>query len=143
MEADSLVIWRQATGTKPQGTDLSALQEQGVSDIYVTGNIVFRQGQRTIYADDLYYDLQHKRAVANHVVLKTFDTTRGVPIYIRAKQLRQTAANEFEGDEHRADHERVLEAAAFAGRPHKSVSPTRPRRRSGRPRSRTAISTWS
>ncbi len=79
MEADSLVIWRRAAETKPQGTDLSGLQEQGVSDIYVTGNIVFRQGNRTVYADDMYYDLQHKRAVANNVVLKTFDTTRGIP----------------------------------------------------------------
>jgi hypothetical protein len=96
LEADSLVLWRRATDTKPSGTDVSAAKEQGVSDIYVTGNIVFRQGQRTIYADDLYYDLQRKRALANNVVMKTFDATRGVPIYLRATQLRQVAENEFE-----------------------------------------------
>ena len=99
VEADSLVLWRKATGAKPGGVDLSAAQEQGVSDIYVTGNVVFRQGQRTIRAKDMYYDLQNQRAVANDVVFKTFDPTRDVPIYIRAKQLRQMAANEFEGDE--------------------------------------------
>lgn len=99
IEADSLVLWRKGTGAKPGGADLSAGQEQGVSDIYVTGNVVFRQGQRTIRATDMYYDLQNQRAVANDVVFKTFDPTRDVPIYIRAKQLRQMGVNEFEGDE--------------------------------------------
>ena len=47
----------------------------------------------------MYYDLQNQRGVANDVVFKTFDPTRDVPIYIRAKQLRQMGANEFEGDE--------------------------------------------
>lgn len=99
VEADSLVLWRTAAGAKPGAVDLSAAQEQGVSDIYVTGNVVFRQGQRTIRAKDMYYDLAHRRAVANDVVFQTFDPTRDVPIYIRARQLRQLAANEFEGDE--------------------------------------------
>ena len=99
VEADSLVVWRKATGAKPGAMALSAAQQQGISDIYVTGNVVFRQGQRTIRAKDLYYDLQNQHAVANDVVFETFDPTRDVPIYIRAKQLRQMAANEFEGDE--------------------------------------------
>jgi hypothetical protein len=99
VEADSVVLWRQATGAAPAGTDLSAPRWQGGSEIYVAGNVVFRQGQRTIYADDLYYDLQRKRGSARNVVLKSFDTTRDVPIYVRAKELRQTAENEFEGDD--------------------------------------------
>jgi len=99
VEADTLVLWRKGAGTKPKETDLSALRQQGVSDIYVAGNVVFRQGQRTIYADDMYYDLLNKRAVAQNVVLKTFDPTREVPIYVRAKELRQLAENQFEGQE--------------------------------------------
>jgi hypothetical protein len=99
VEADSIVVWRKAPGATPAGTDLSATRLQGGSEIYVTGNVIFRQGQRTIYADDFYYDLQHKRGTAHNVVLKSFDTTRDIPIYIRAKELRQTGANEFEGDE--------------------------------------------
>jgi hypothetical protein len=99
LEADSFVLWTGASDSKSKGTDWSALQMQGVSEIYVTGNIVFRQGQRTIYADDMYYDLRNKRGLGNNVVLKTFDPTRDVPIYIRAKQLRQLSQNEFEGQE--------------------------------------------
>ncbi len=99
VEADSIVLWRKAPGATPAGTDLAATQLQGGSEIYVAGNVVFRQGQRTIYADDFYYDLQRKRGTARNVVLKSFDATRDVPIYVRAKELRQTAENEFEGDE--------------------------------------------
>ncbi len=99
LEADSLVAWRKTTDKKPAGTDLSTTQLQGVSDVYVTGNIVFRQGQRTIYADDLYYDLRNQRGLAKNVVLKTFDPARNVPLYLRARELRQLSANEFEGQE--------------------------------------------
>jgi hypothetical protein len=99
VEADSLVLWRRGVKAKPGGTDLFAAKEQEISDIYVTGNIVFRQGQRTIYADNLYYDLQGKRAVAHNVVLKTFDPTRGVPIYVKASRLRQMSETQFEGED--------------------------------------------
>jgi hypothetical protein len=99
VEADSIVVWRKAPGATPAGTDLSATQLQGGSEIYVAGNVVFRQGQRTIYADDFYYDLLRKCGTARNVVLKSFDTTRDIPIYVRAKELRQTGASEFEGDE--------------------------------------------
>jgi hypothetical protein len=99
VEADSIVVWRKASGATPAGTDVSTTQLRGGSEIYVAGNVIFRQGQRTIYADDLYYDLQRKRGTARNVVLKSFDTTRDIPIYIRAKELRQKAENEFEGDE--------------------------------------------
>ncbi len=99
LEADSLVVWRKTTEKKPTGTDLSATQVPDVSDLYVTGNIMFRQGQRTIYADDLYYDLRNQRGLAKNVVFKTFDPARNVPIYIRARELRQLSANEYEGQE--------------------------------------------
>jgi hypothetical protein len=99
LEADTLVVWRKATGTKPQGMDALGTQVEGASDIYVSGNIVLRQGQRTIYADELYYDLRQKRALAKNVVMKSFDPTRNIPIYIRAKELRQVAENEFEAQD--------------------------------------------
>jgi len=99
VEADSIVLWRKAAGATPATTEVSAAQFQGSSEIYVAGNVIFRQGQRTLYADDLYYDLQRKRGTARNVVLKSFDATRDIPIYVRAKELRQTGENQFEGDE--------------------------------------------
>jgi len=99
MQADSIVLWRTLAGAAQQGGDLSGTQQEGVSQIYVAGDVLLRQGQRTIRADELYYDLLHKRALATNVVLRTFDVARNVPIYIRAKELRQIAENEFEGED--------------------------------------------
>jgi len=93
VEADSFVIWRRAApgpaGEGTNGTDVLAARMEGVSEIYVAGDVVFRQGQRTISADEMYYDLRQNRAVANNVVLRSFDPVRNVPIYVRAAQLRR------------------------------------------------------
>ncbi len=99
MQADSIVLWRTAADTTQQQGGLSATQQEGVSQIYVSGDVFLRQGQRTIRADELYYDLEHQRALATNVVLRTFDVTRNVPIYVRAGQLRQIAANHFEAED--------------------------------------------
>jgi len=57
---DRLVIWTRGM----QGPDLTgqvAQDEKVPLEIYMEGNIVFRQGDRVIYADRMYYD------VTNHV----------------------------------------------------------------------------
>lgn len=95
IEADSVVAWR---GTTP-ATEASPGQLGQISDLYVTGDVVLRQGQRTLYADDLYFDLRQTRGLARNVVLRTFDAARNVPIYVRARELRQVAENEYEGDD--------------------------------------------
>jgi lipopolysaccharide assembly outer membrane protein LptD (OstA) len=53
------------------------------------------EGQRTIRADEMYYDFEQKKAIAVNAVMKTFDITRGIPIYVRAAKLRQVAENQF------------------------------------------------
>lgn len=96
LQADSIVVWRRLGDEARPEADVSGGQEQGVTAVYVTGDVLFQQGQRTIRADELYYDLQHSRALARNVVMRSFDTTRNVPIYVRAGELRQVAQNEFE-----------------------------------------------
>jgi hypothetical protein len=98
LEADSVVLWRVAEATPPEG-GLPVTQQGGVTQIYVSGDVLLRQGQRTIRADEVYYDLLNERALATNVVMKTFDTTRNVPIYLRARQFQQVAENEFEADD--------------------------------------------
>ncbi len=95
LQADSVVIWRGGTDAAQPGGGAAAIEETGVSEIYVAGDVHFRQGQRTIRADELYYDLRHERGLARNVVMRTFDPARNVPIYVRAKQLRQVGENEF------------------------------------------------
>lgn len=99
VEADNLVLWRRTPEAKANQAEAFVEKEAGISDIYAAGNIQFRQGQWTITADNFYYDLQGQRGVANNVVLKTFDVTRGVPLYVRAKELRQISETQFEGQD--------------------------------------------
>lgn len=99
LQADSLVLWRGGTGAARPAGDAAAIEETGVSQIYVAGDVHFQQGQRTIRADELYYDLRHQRALAKGVVMRTYDPTRNIPIYVWAKELRQLGADEFEGQE--------------------------------------------
>ena len=53
LEADRAVLWAK---------DLSQLVSEGVGEepleVYLEGNIVFQQGQRVIYADRMYYNVQ-------------------------------------------------------------------------------------
>jgi hypothetical protein len=99
VEADCLVVWRTAKGGGQTASSLAGARERGVTAIYVSGDVTFRQGERMIRADELYYDLARQRALARNVVLRSFDTVRNIPIYVRAVELRQVAENTFEAEE--------------------------------------------
>jgi hypothetical protein len=98
LEADSLVLWRSATGVAP-GAEGFEGKLGGVTQIYVSGDVLFTQGIRTIRADEVYYDLQNQQGLATNVVMKTFDTVRSIPIFVRARALRQLGRDRFEADD--------------------------------------------
>ena len=66
--------------------------------IYMSGNVVMTEGQRTIRADEVYYDFEEKKAIAVNAVMRNFDVSRGIPIYVRAEKLRQVAENKFSAE---------------------------------------------
>lgn len=99
LQADNLVLWRQLEDPNGAAADLSAGRQEDVSEVYVAGDIELRQGQRTIRAAELYYDLRRSRGLARNAVLRTFDVSRNIPVYVRAAELRQLAANEFEAED--------------------------------------------
>lgn len=99
LQADTLVVWRRAADTEQSPAGPSSAQFEGVSEVYVAGDVLLRQGQRTIRATELYYDLQNKRGLARNAVLRTFDPSRDIPVYVRAKELRQLGENRFEADD--------------------------------------------
>ena len=66
-----------------------------VKAIYMSGDVVVTEGQRTIRADEIYYDFERKKAIAINAVMRNFDVSRGIPIYVRAAELRQLAENKF------------------------------------------------
>lgn len=70
-----------------------------VQAIYLAGDVVMTEGQRSIRADEIYYDLRRKQALAINAVARTFDTSRGIPIYVRAAKLKQLAENKFTAED--------------------------------------------
>jgi len=99
LEADSLVLWRALTDPNEKGPELSATQQTQVTGIYVSGDVLLREGQHTIRAGELYYDLRHSRGLVRNAVMRSFDVSRNMPIYVRAKELRQLDESRFEGDD--------------------------------------------
>lgn len=99
-QADNAVIWHGA-GLVPEKlqADIPAAGYEDVSAIYVSGDVVMTFGQRTIRADQIYYDFKVKKALAVNASMRNFDTNRGIPIYVRAAKLRQIAENKFTAED--------------------------------------------
>jgi hypothetical protein len=70
-----------------------------VQAIYLSGDVIMTEGQRTIRADEIYYDFRQKQALAINAVARTFDVSRGIPIYVRAAKLKQLAENTFAAED--------------------------------------------
>lgn len=64
--------------------------------IYFMGNIVMTEGERTIRADEIYYDFANERALVVNASMRVFDEKRGFPIYVRADQLGRVSEHIFE-----------------------------------------------
>ncbi|KKK79279.1 hypothetical protein LCGC14_2835100, partial [marine sediment metagenome] len=69
-----------------------------IEAIYMSGDVIITEGRRTIRADELYYDFTRKKALVINAVMRSFDASRGIPIYVRAAKLRQLAENKFAGE---------------------------------------------
>lgn len=94
-QADCAVIFYSRTSNgEPNGVD-SLLAGSTVKAVYLRGDIIMTEGQRTIRADEAYYDFQTKQGLAMNAVMRNYDPARGIPIYMRAAKLRQVAENKF------------------------------------------------
>jgi hypothetical protein len=70
-----------------------------VRAVYLEGDVVLSMGDRFIRASRLYYDFERERALILDAVLRADMPDRGVPLYIRAEEIRQLSAREFSADE--------------------------------------------
>ncbi|MCP4590285.1 MAG: LPS assembly protein LptD [bacterium] len=69
-----------------------------VDAVYLEGDIVLTQGERTIRASQLYYDFRNDRAVILDAVFRTYLPERNVPVYIRAERVRQLSSRQFNAE---------------------------------------------
>ncbi len=93
---DRLVIWM--TGAQEPDFSGPLNQDQRVPlEFYMEGNVVFRQGDRTIYADRMYYDVPNQvGSVLNADMLTPVPSYQGL-MHLHADVLQQTAADHYFG----------------------------------------------
>jgi len=72
---------------------------EGVDDVkgkvvgaYLAGDVRLRRGERSVLGERLFYDFESGRAIILQPVLRTIQEQRNIPVYIRAREGRQTAA---------------------------------------------------
>ncbi len=101
LQADNAVIFYsgQELRVGEEQTEAEDILASGaVKAIYMSGDVVMTEGQRTVRADEMYYDFQRKKAIAVNAVMRSFDVAREIPIYVRAEKLRQIAENRFSAE---------------------------------------------
>ncbi len=98
-----------------QGQDLKRLIAEHVQSVYFEGDVrVYTtpadqaRSELRMEADRVYYELATDRAVMTNVVLHTVDLQKSIPVFIRAKLMRQLSQNEFRL------HDTVLTTSSFA-----------------------------
>ncbi|HDZ69146.1 MAG TPA: LPS-assembly protein LptD, partial [Phycisphaerales bacterium] len=95
LQADDAVMFLADSGQRTADSKEPYAKRYTPNAVYMSGDVVMTEGQRTIRADELYYDFQEKKALAINAVMRNFDVKRGIPIYVRAAKLRQLAENKF------------------------------------------------
>ncbi len=97
-QADSAVLFYDDEPIEEdrQGSNLISGQVQAV---YLRGNIIMTEGTATMRADEMYYDFRKRQALAVNGERRMFDPDRGVPIYLRADEIRQISQNVFTAED--------------------------------------------
>ncbi|MEE9405273.1 MAG: LPS assembly protein LptD [Algisphaera sp.] len=107
LRADKIVLFlRSEDGPPPNllpGTESAAanspvaggLQAEQIAGIYLEDHAQISDGDYTVRAPKVYYDLQQRRAALLDATLSTYDRKRRIPLYMRAKEIRQLSASDF------------------------------------------------
>ncbi len=101
LQADNAVIFsvgEQLAADRDRGGASDILARGAASAIYMSGDIVMTEGRRTIRADEMYYDFERKKAIAINAVMRNFDVSEGIPVYVRAAKLKRLSEKIFAAD---------------------------------------------
>ncbi len=94
ISADRMVIWTRGQSQPDLGGDASQTADTPL-ELYMEGNVVFRQGQRVIEAVSMFYDVPRSSGVITGAsVLTPVDSYAGL-IRLRADVLRQVDRSRF------------------------------------------------
>lgn len=92
LSAQRAVIFLNRTDTGPLSGPIPASSVRG---IYLEGAVSASDGTYHIRSPQIYYDLVSDKAVMLDAVFSTYSQERGVPLYVRAKEIRQESARQW------------------------------------------------
>lgn len=93
VSTDRMVIWTQ--GGQPDFSGEALQDENAPLEIYMEGNVVFRQGDRVIYADRMYYDVRNQTgAIFSAEILTPVPNYQGL-LRMRADLVEQISQDRF------------------------------------------------
>jgi lipopolysaccharide export system protein LptA len=111
LAADSMVIWTEATELTDLTSGTEKLQTRETPlQIYLEGNIVIRQQDKTLRADRAYYDARNDRALLLDAELSVYVPQAGSRLRVRANRIRQLTEGSFHAQE-------AWMSASYFGRP--------------------------
>ena len=94
VSTDRLVLWTNSDG-EPDLKGQTGQSADTPLEIYMEGNIVFREGERTIYADRMYYDVRRRAGtIINAEVLTPAPKFDGL-VRLRTRLLQQLGPDKF------------------------------------------------
>src|SRR6185503_13399723 len=96
IEADRIVAWTTAFAGLNIGGDANPQGNVGRWEFYMEGNIVFKEGDRVIYADRLYYNVNENRGtILNAEMLTPVPGYEGL-LRLKADVIQQLDSQNFQ-----------------------------------------------
>lgn len=96
LAADNMVIWTEATDLTDLPSGSEKLQTRDMPlQIYLEGNIVIRQNDKTLRADRAYYDARSDRALLLDAELSVYLPQAQTKLRVRANRIRQLTEGSF------------------------------------------------
>jgi hypothetical protein len=96
METDRAVVWTPNVNINDPNSLRAVQAGQGPLEVYLEGNIVFRQGDRVIYADRMYYNVREEFGVVlNAEMLTPVPEYQGL-LRLKAEVLQQVNRQRYE-----------------------------------------------
>ena len=91
------------------------LDASAVHGVYLEGNVAATDGDYTMRGPRMYYEFDTDRAIVLDAVLSTYSEEARVPVYVRAREIRQVARNEWRAEKVRVSTSRFYTPAVSIG----------------------------
>jgi len=93
--ATRAVVFLKNSADAAGGMSFSA---DAVKGIYLEGDVVAVSGTYTLRGPRIFYDVENQQAVMPDAVFWTYDAERGLPLYVRARSIRQLADKQWQAE---------------------------------------------